>query len=104
MIITEEGEVVPRGDTERLAAERETGQVEETEVVEDAPALGDMATDLVEDVQEEATVQVHRAPREQPTREERMRHEATHLPCRSWCPTCVRGSGRNAPAQRSGGT
>ena len=99
MIITAEGEVVPRGGAERLAAERETGQLEEAEAVEDSPALGDMAADLVEDVQEEAKVQVRRAPKE-PTREERMHHEATHLPSRCWCPTCVRGRGHNAPHRR----
>ena len=29
----------------------------------------------------------------QPTAEERRTHEITHLPYRSWCPTCVAGRG-----------
>ena len=98
----EEGEVVPRGEAERFAAELETGQVDGAVEVEDDPAplvARGSAADMEEDVQEEVKVQVRRALKE-PTREERMRHEATHLPYRSWCPTCVRGRGRNAPHRR----
>ena len=39
----------------------------------------------------------------QPTEQERMEHELTHLPYRSWCPVCVRSKGRadNHPKQHS---
>ena len=42
------------------------------------------------------------APR-QPTEQERIEHELTHLPYRSWCPLCVQGKGRadNHPKQHS---
>ena len=40
---------------------------------------------------------------EQPTAQERAEHELTHLPYRSWCPTCVQNKGRadNHPRQHS---
>ena len=39
----------------------------------------------------------------QPTAQERAEHELTHLPYRSWCPTCVANKGRadNHPRQSS---
>ena len=39
----------------------------------------------------------------QPTQQERAEHELTHLPFRSWCPTCVANKGRadNHPKQKS---
>ena len=108
MIITADGQVVPRGDAERIAAERESGEDgPDSGAVNahggmDAPAPLEARgeeEDNLEEVQEEAQVQARRAPKE-PTRDERMRHEATHLPYRSWCPICVRGRGRNAPHLR----
>ena len=36
----------------------------------------------------------------QPTKEEVLQHELTHLPFRSWCAHCVRGKGRNPPHKR----
>lgn len=41
--------------------------------------------------------------RAQPTAQERAEHELTHLPFRSWCPTCVANKGRvdNHPKQTS---
>ena len=40
---------------------------------------------------------------QQPTRQERLEHELTHLPYRSWCPICVKSKGRtdNHPKQAS---
>ena len=40
---------------------------------------------------------------DQPTPQERAEHELTHLPFRSWCPTCVQSKGRsdNHPKQQS---
>ena len=38
----------------------------------------------------------------QPTEQEIMEHNLTHMPCRSWCPTCIQGRGRSdAHPQRS---
>ena len=32
-----------------------------------------------------------------PSKQERMEHEVTHLPYRTWCAHCVRGRGRDDP-------
>ena len=37
---------------------------------------------------------------EEPTEAERLKHEATHAPYRSWCQVCVRGRGRCKPHYR----
>ena len=84
VLITEEGEIVPRGVHERRAAENEADS-------EDSLAQRvETEEQYFEEEQEEAEGKVRKAPKE-PTREERMRHEATHLPYKSWCPVCVRG-------------
>ena len=41
-------------------------------------------------------VKARRRPKE-PTESERLEHEATHIPYRSWCEFCVKGRGRNTP-------
>jgi len=59
--------------------------------------------DLEELDREEAQEpKIRRAPKE-PTRAERERHEALHLPYREWCRHCVRGRGRNRPHRAEGG-
>ena len=58
-----------------------------------APAVGSIPGD---ETMEGAPVKVRRAPKE-PTEEERLKHEATHIPYRSWCQHCVRGRGRTKP-------
>ena len=35
----------------------------------------------------------------QPTKEERRRHNCTHIPYRAWCDHCVRGRGRSRAAR-----
>ena len=61
----------------------------------------------VHDIDEEEPQQANRAkglPQPaQPTQQERAEHELTHLPFRSWCPTCVANKGRadNHPKQHS---
>ena len=58
-----------------------------------------------EETEEEDEVQqprVRRAPKE-PTKAERERHEALHLPYREWCRHCVRGRGRNRPHRKQTG-
>ena len=51
---------------------------------------------------EEAPIKRARIP-DEPTREERERHWATHLPYRSWCPVCVKASGREDPHRTNTG-
>ena len=48
--------------------------------------------------EEAAEPKIRRAPKGS-TKEERERHEATHLPFRDWCKHCLRGRGRNRPHQ-----
>ena len=45
---------------------------------------------------EEAPIKRPRNPSE-PTPEEKEKHWAVHLPCRSWCPVCVKARGREDP-------
>ena len=54
-----------------------------------------------EDEEEEAQEPVTRKAPKGPTKEERERHEATHLPFREWCPHCVRGRARNRPHKKA---
>ena len=63
------------------------GEAATTEEQEEFEALGG------EEAQEP---KIRRAPKE-PTKAERERHEALHLPYREWCRHCVRGQGRNRP-------
>ena len=84
-----EGEIVPRGSPEeRQAADR----VWDEEDMREAEASAVQPSDS----HEEVDMKMRRAPKE-PTKEERERHELTHLPYRNWCPVCVRGRGRNTP-------
>ena len=55
-----------------------------------------------EDLQQAKPARGLKAPAE-PTQQERAEHELTHLPFRSWCPTCVANKGRvdNHPKQAS---
>ena len=53
---------------------------------------------VVENDDDDATGEEARIPRIrrdplQPSIEERIHHEVTHLPFRSWCPDCVKGEG-----------
>ena len=59
-------------------------------------------TEDIDEQQEARKAKGIPAPR-QPTEQERMEHELTHLPYRSWCPLCVQGKGRadNHPKQHS---
>ena len=60
--------------------------------------LGDMDIGAdqpeAEDVgEEDAGVRVKSAPT-QPSKTEKEKHDVTHCPYRSWCPTCVAGRGQ----------
>ena len=52
----------------------DAAEEEEEEIISDPPIIS-----------EEASVRLARNPAD-PTAEERARHDATHLPFRSWCP------------------
>ena len=51
---------------------------------------------LLGETEEAAAARAPRAP-VVPSLVERVRHELTHLPFRSWCEACVRGRGRTRP-------
>ena len=59
-------------------------------------------TDNEDESQQAQRAKGMKAP-QQPTRQERLEHELTHLPYRSWCPICVKSKGRtdNHPKQAS---
>ena len=59
--------------------------------------------DLEEEEPQQAKPAKGLAAPKQPTQEERAEHALTHLPFRSWCPTCVANKGRadNHPKQKS---
>ena len=48
---------------------------------------------------EDAPVKIARDPGD-PTPAERWRHNATHIPYRSWCPVCVKGKGKEESHRR----
>ena len=88
MLITEDGQMLPRDvdDRDRETEMFEAGEGAEAEVV-DSPVV------------EEVMVKARRPPQE-PSEAERLRHEATRIPYRSWCQECVRGRGRCKPHYR----
>ena len=86
VVETIHGELFPT-DLHERDVETERVEVQEEEVEMEAP--------------EETVVVARKAPYE-PTEEERLRHEATHLPYRAWCEYCVKGRGKCKPHQRRG--
>ena len=56
--------------------------------------------DGADEVEEEAQEPVTRRAPKGPTKEEKEKHEATHLPFREWCQHCIRGRGRNKPRKK----
>ena len=86
--MTEEGEIYPVDEADRMA---------EAMRMQEEPR---MQVDVQDDEgTEEAPVKARRAPRE-PTEAERLRHEVTHLPYRSWCEVCIKARGRCRPHMR----
>ena len=73
-----------------------------TYVEENAAYKDEFITDEPEEQQEAKGAKGVPTP-QQPTEQERREHELTHLPYRSWCPTCVQSKGRqdNHPKQTS---
>ena len=83
MFVTTDGEILPKDVVERDA---ETARIN----VEDEPD----GVEAGEEEAVEAAIKARRAPKE-PTEAEVIRHEAMHLPYRSWCQTCLRACGRS---------
>ena len=92
MLITEDGQMMPRDveDRDRETEAFEAGEEFKEAVMESAEAA------------EEVMVKARRAPQE-PSEAERLRHEATHIPYRSWCPYCVMGQGDSDPPKHHSG-
>ena len=89
MFITVDGEMLPKDITDR-DAEVELYELAEADGASPAigGAAGSPAESPMEEVQEVEQIKVRKPPYE-PTEAERLRHEATHIPYRSWCPYCV---------------
>ena len=73
------------------------GQDGETATKELEPGQEEEAEESQEEEAEEP--KVRKAPKG-PSKEERAKHEATHLPFREWCKHCVRGRGKNTPHKK----
>ena len=73
-----------------------------TNFEEEATYKYEYDTDNEDESQQAQRAKGMKAP-QQPTRQERLEHELTHLPYRSWCPICVKSKGRtnNHPKQAS---
>jgi hypothetical protein len=98
-----EKEVEENGEKsdEGLSPDGETAKENEIEALKsgkDVSLEDEEDKDADQDVEdfEEAKVRAKIAPKA-PTKQERLDHDATHLPYRSWCKHCVRGRGRNTP-------
>ena len=81
---------------ETITGEKEQEEAPEQEQGEQGEQ-GEQEPEGQEEEQEEGEdAKVRRRPK-MPTMAEREKHEATHMPFRSWCRHCVRGRGRNSP-------
>ena len=80
-----------------------SGDDVDNEIVGDVgPDAAEEEEELISDppiISEEAPVRLARNPAD-PTAEERARHDATHLPFRSWCPICVEARATEDPHYR----
>ena len=78
-----------------LLVNEEDDVMEEEQEQEDRRIVGEQA-DEEEEATEESTTKMTRSPTV-PSAWERERHETSHVPYRSWCPTCVAGRGVKSP-------
>ena len=91
-------EITQQQDNQRTKSSKEDEEGERREGDE-----GEGRKDEEEDQdgdEEEAQEPVTRRAPKGPTKEEREKHEATHLPFREWCQHCIRGRGRNKPHKK----
>ena len=94
--ITAEGEYLPIDEAERHAKTARVDHPEDTPRPDNAEdeMENQNEDDFEEGMMEAKSIKARKAPREPSEEEERCRHEATHLPYRSWCQHCVRGRGQ----------
>ena len=72
--------------------EQEQNDDEADEVIEDVEEWSEVENDPT------TAVEIRYPPEpSEPTRQERIEHEKTHLPYRSWCRVCVMAKGREDP-------
>ena len=85
--------------------EKDGGEDQEGQPEEDADLSAGQALEVESsegegiDSEDARKPNVASCPRE-PIRQERMEHEITHLPYRSWCPHCVRGKAKEEAHNR----
>ena len=93
-------------ETDEVYERSSKRQRTDTTHTDDQEKDDDAADEVIEDVEEWSEVENDpttaveiRYPPEpsEPTRQERIEHEKTHLPYRSWCRVCVMAKGREDP-------
>jgi hypothetical protein len=92
-----EGQV--EGQEPERAEENEQDDEQENNAEAEQEAVADGAQHVVDEAHEVPAVRGVRDPG-QPTREERARHDLTHLPFRPWCADCVAGRAADDPHRR----
>ena len=88
--------------TQQQCAEMSTQWTGSTNFEESHTYKGEYIEDQEEEQQPATKARGVKTP-QQPTAQERAEHQLTHLPYRTWCPTCVKNKGRadNHPKQRT---
>ena len=98
---TERGEV-----REQENLESDMDEVDERDIVEhqmdpeEERELFGPSSGEDEPVREEGQIARRVARPPQPSKEEALQHELTHIPFRSWCQHCVKGKSKNLPHRR----
>ena len=92
-----EGDLGGVGDgDEGPNSEEHHSEGEESDKYLVSAADSDMEDEGDNDTEEAKRPKVRRCPME-PTKQERLEHEVTHLPYRSWCAHCIRGKAKEDP-------
>ena len=95
VFITEDGQFFPLSESDRAVEMERMGD----DCLRPSGLIDPTSLDHLEEEVQEGFVKARLPPKE-PTEAERLRHEATHIPYRAWCPQCValiRTSGPMAP-------
>ena len=95
----------PQSDSEGIAPLDSWDSLEDADVLVDPESRDNIAPDIDEEVDLDSGVAVQ-IPRglpspPQPSKEEKARHDLTHINYRSWCPHCVFGRRNNTPHNTS---
>ena len=85
--VTADGNIIPIDPAERAAEMERMGSDDVDDIENDENEMDEIAVKTLRDPGS-------------PTREERKRHYATHMPFRSWCPVCTQGKGKENPHWR----